>query len=912
VEHFLTFALLGLGLGGLYSLASQGLLVVYRGSGLLNFAQGAIGMIGAYSYWELEGSHGVPFVWSLLLGVAVSALIGVAIQLLIMRPLRRSAPIVRIVATLGILIVLQAAVLLKYGAVTTVVTSALPLTQIHLYGSVSVQTNQLILLGIAGATTVFLWSLYKFTAFGRATSAAAENQRSAAALGWSPERLAVGNWALGCGLGGLAAILIAPIVQLQASTMTNLVLAAMAAALIARFRSFPVCLTAGVLLGMAQAELGNYADPHITGFSTSFPFLVIIAVMVVRGTSLPFRDVFLQRLPAVGGAKLRPITFLGGVAVYGILLAVLGTQWQVGFINTFGIGLVLLSVVIVTGYTGQISLAQFALAGCGAYIASRIAATQHWPFVAVLVVGVVGTAPIGALFALPAVRARGIDLAIVTFGLGTAVYYLVFNNPSLTGGFLGTVVDPPKIFGFSIDPVSYPRRYAIFGFVLFILGALVVSSIRHSATGRQMIAVRTNERAAAALGVHVPSVKLFAFAVAAGLAAAGGILLAFQQSSILFTQFDPLTSIYVLGWAVLGGVGFIHGTSIGALFGSGALGAVVINAVAGSPGNYLLLIGGIAVVAMVLQAPDGAAAMQIKAARPLAERVGRTLPWLWKVPTPLRLPVVEQHRVEPCTLGVESLVVRFGVVTAVNGFSTVVEPGTVVGLIGPNGAGKTTCIDAATGFTKPAEGRVFLNDHEITKRSVSARARLGVSRSFQSLELFEDLTVLENLRTASDARHWFSYLRDLVVPTNPPLPAPVVAAIREFRLEDDLHQVVENLSYGKRRLLAIARAVATNPSVLLLDEPAAGLGDVESRELARLVRRLADEWGMAVLLIEHDMEFVMSICDRVEVLDFGKVIARGTPDEIKGDPAVIAAYLGVDEPDADTEDVVTEMDGVLR
>ena len=219
------------------------------------------------------------------------------------------------------------------------------------------------------------------------------------------------------------------------------------------------------------------------------------------------------------------------------------------------------------------------------------------------------------------------------------------------------------------------------------------------------------------------------------------------------------------------------------------------------------------------------------------------------------------------------------------------RPGSIVGLIGPNGAGKTSAIDAITGFTR-SSGRVTLEGTDISRVSVTKRARMGISRSFQSLELFEDSTVLDNIRAASDQRDRWSYLRDLVLPADPPLPPQVVAAIREFRLEDDLLRPVQDLPYGQRRLLAIARAVASQPSVLLLDEPAAGLGDTETAELARMVRRLAEDWGMAVLLVEHDMNFVMTVCDEIVVLDFGRKIADGPREVVRNDPAVIAAYLG--------------------
>ena len=253
------------------------------------------------------------------------------------------------------------------------------------------------------------------------------------------------------------------------------------------------------------------------------------------------------------------------------------------------------------------------------------------------------------------------------------------------------------------------------------------------------------------------------------------------------------------------------------------------------------------------------------------------------------------------SLAVENLSVRYGAVVAVDDVSFGLEPGTITGLIGPNGAGKTSLIDALSGFT-PSDGRVLLDGVDISNRGPVKRARAGIARSFQSLELFEDSTVFENLSVAADPQDLRSYAKDLVWPKNPKFPPEVVRAIVEFQLDEDLHRDVKDLSFGKRRLLAIARAVAMHPSIILLDEPVAGLSTTESAELAGVVRRLADEWGMAVLVVEHDMNFVMGVCDEVIVLDFGERIAAGTPEEIRTDPAVIAAYLGDESDDAHETD----------
>jgi sulfate-transporting ATPase len=233
---------------------------------------------------------------------------------------------------------------------------------------------------------------------------------------------------------------------------------------------------------------------------------------------------------------------------------------------------------------------------------------------------------------------------------------------------------------------------------------------------------------------------------------------------------------------------------------------------------------------------------------------------------------------------------------AVDGVSFSARGGEVVGVIGPNGSGKTTLIDAITGYV-PAAGHVTLGDVDLSKRPAWARNRLGVSRSFQSLELFGELTVAENLLVGSGQLRWSSWLRCLIWPQKPRPNSAVRLAVREFGLSAELGRKPGELPYGKRRLLAICRALstATFPKVLLLDEPAAGLSDVDRAELRRLVRRVAEHWAMVVVLVEHDIELVMDVCDRIVVLEFGTKIAEGRPADVRAHPEVIRSYLGAPE-----------------
>jgi ABC-type branched-subunit amino acid transport system ATPase component/branched-subunit amino acid ABC-type transport system permease component len=890
------FALLGAATGALYVLGALGLVLTYRGSAVVNFALGIMGMAGAFCYWELHDIFHWPMAIAMIIGIAASGLLGWANHLL-MLPLRQASNLTRIIVTLDVLVVLQGLLALKYPETNTYTVQAiLPHGAVTVFGA-TVGEDRLWLIAIAVVLTAVISVFYKYSRIGLATTAVSENQAAIATLGWSPNAIAGANWAVGAALAGLAAILLSPVTGLSVGLATSLLLPGLAAAVIGNLRSFPLTLVGGLGIGIVQSELQRYVT--VQGIGDAVPFAAIIVIVVLRGSAMPLRGAVAERLPAVTSGYIPFKRVIGWTIIVIALFVVLPTGW-VGALTFTVVGAVVLeSLVVTTGFAGQISLAQWAIGGCGALVMSWL---RVWglPFELAVLLGVLAAIPIGLVVGSAALRARGLSLAIATLAFGVCIVSLVLSNYSINGGASGLNIGAFEIFGLHLDAQQHPRRFGVFCLIVLVLIGLAIANTRRGRTGRRILAVRANERAAAALGLNVVGIKLAAFCYGAMIAAFGGIvsILAFENAQ--FVTFDVFTNIQLITYSVLGGVGFIVGPFFGAQSWPGGITSQIFSYVSTNAQQYVIVAVGVLTLFVIIRAPDGLARFQSLQHQ---KTMGGLRKLLRRRPQPPRtmnidLTAVVPGReavVTPVELAVDELVVAFGGVRAVNRVSFALHGGEVLGLIGPNGAGKTTLIDAITGFTPLTSGKISVDGRSIGRLSPRRRAAVGLGRSFQSLELFEDLNVYENLLAACEPRDIGSWLIDLVHPRQPQLIEAAVTAIRDLGLEEYLGQLPGELPYGVRRLVVIARAIAAQPRVLCLDEPAAGLDEHDRVELVAIIRRLAVERGMAILLIEHDVALVSAASDRMIAIDFGTVVATGTPSEVREDPAVVSSYLGVED-----------------
>jgi ABC-type branched-subunit amino acid transport system ATPase component/branched-subunit amino acid ABC-type transport system permease component len=476
-----------------------------------------------------------------------------------------------------------------------------------------------------------------------------------------------------------------------------------------------------------------------------------------------------------------------------------------------------------------------------------------------------------------------VSLAVVTLAAVVAITNFGFVNTTWGGGQTGSPVPEPRLLGLDLGPRAGFRGLdgnlpsPVFGWVVLAVTValcVLVGLLRRGSLGQRMLAVRSNERAAAAVAIDPRVVKFIAFGISSVIAGLAGALYAYNFSSVSADRFDPFTALSLIAFAYAGGITLISGAVFAGLISTQALFPYALDKWLGINGNWFLLFGGAILIVTLIQNPEGVAgAFYRRTHRRAAVRRESPSPAMTEPPTRRRPePEPERDRRQGATvLRVNGLSVAFGGVHALNDVDIEVREGELVGLIGPNGAGKTTLVDAVTGFVR-FTGTVELDGRDVGRMPPYQRARLGLGRTWQSTDLFDDLDVRENLTVADGT-------------------GEVDAKLSLVGLDVAGEAMPGQLSQGQRKLVGIARALASNPRVLCLDEPAAGLDTNESQELGARLRELADR-GQSTLLIDHDMGLVLSICDRVVVLEFGRVIADDAPDVVRRDPNVISAYLG--------------------
>jgi ABC-type branched-subunit amino acid transport system ATPase component/branched-subunit amino acid ABC-type transport system permease component len=908
MTDILVFLLLGISNGAVFAALALGLVLTFRSSGVINFATGSIALLAAYIYADLrlgllfspfpgtavtvDIGHRFGLLPAVVLTLAVVGLLGFGLHLAVFRPLRHAPAVAGAVASLAISVIITSTLVARAGISGPLVTPIFSTGTATVFG-IRISLDRLYFAATILATAVLLTLLFRYTRFGLATRAAAETHKGAYVSGLSPERIAGWNWVLSSVVAALAGILIAPITQVSPTTYTLFTVPALAAAVLGGFRYLMPAALAGLAIGMLQSE-ATYLQTKFHGLPTTglpelVPLLLVLVVLVARARPLPSRGEALVRSLGRAPRPRQPLLACWPALPAAVALFVLTGQWRTALIASLIFAVIALSLVVVTGYAGQVSLVQLTLAGAAGFILGPLTTNLGVPFPLAPILAALGATIIGVIVGLPALRIRGLTVAVVTLTMAYSLEAVWFNNLDLVPG-TGVQVAPPTLFGLELGigrgSEDFPRsRFGVLCLVVLILIAFGVAALRRSSLGSQMLAVRANERSAAAAGIDVTRVKIAAFTIGSFIAGIGGTLLAYRQESVTGGSYTALGGLALFTTVYLAGITSIGGGILAGFLINGGLVFLAAEKVLGSSRWYDVL-AGLLLLLTLLRSPEGV----IGPAQRLMEQ--RRLARRGPAPEILR-PREDSDRDRsfrspvagaPAALEVRDLTVRYGGVTAVDRVSLVVPQGLIVGLIGPNGAGKTTLIDAVCGLTK-SQGDVHLLGNSLVTNKPFQRTRAGLARTFQAIELYDDLTVEENVTVGLTAGRERQPRQSAIV---------ISSTLELLGLEELRDRPAGQLSQGQRQLVSIARALAGEPKVLLLDEPAGGLDVSESEWLGDRLRDIRDS-GVSILLVDHDMGLVLSLCDKVCVLNFGSEIASGSPAEVRADKAVAAAYLGTSQ-----------------
>lgn len=895
--------------GFTFGLLALGIVLVYKSNRFVNLCYAQLGAVPAlvlakfvlewrWSWWEAFGL-------CVLVGVGTGLLVdwGLVSRL----RARTHSAVSLLLLTVGVSEVLLAFTYIPaLGPGSELLATAgypLPFHTRLTIGNVVLGGQDVLTMVLAPVLVLALAWFLRYSALGKQIRAAASNADAARLAGVSVRRASAVTWGIAGGLSAITAILQAPSQGTfnAAALGPGLLLLALGGAAFGAFISIPGALAGGLVLGVGQQL--TLSETKNGGTADLVVLLLILGVILARGRAIGrvfatsgavVEDRSPLRVPAALAGRwvvTRQRVMFGGLAlIVAALLPYLpvlrseSRRFELSVVVIYA--LVAVSLAVLVGWAGQVSLGHFALVGTGAFVTARLAADRASILVILVVAGLAGAA-LMVLVGLPALRVPGLSLAVTSLGLAVIGPEWLFRQHWLGSAQpFGIDVQPLPMLSGVGRPSSEAGVYYL-GLTLLTVVLLGLAMVRRSAPGRVIIAVRDNERAAASFGLTPAAVKLLALATSGFIAAMAGVVWADAWRSVATTQFSPDVSIALLAAPVVGGIATLGGAVAGAvvIYGSAFFVSPSLTALFGSFGSQLafqLALGGSGIIVTLLVYPSGIAGAAQDRWQRLLDHLADARRKL--APAQASAPLV-----------VEGVRLAFGGIQALRGASIRVDAGEIVGLIGPNGAGKTTLMNVISGVLGPAAGSVSVFGHEVAGLAPEYRAAFGVARSFQDAHLFPGLTVTETVQLATRRR-----VGVLSAATRAPWAREVEATsladateiIERLGLSAWANSLTSELSTGSRRICDLAAQVASRPALLLLDEPTAGIAQREAEAFGPVLRRVRDELGCAVLIIEHDMPLLMGLCDRVYAMDAGAVIAEGTPDEIRANALVVASYLG--------------------
>jgi ABC-type branched-subunit amino acid transport system ATPase component/branched-subunit amino acid ABC-type transport system permease component len=894
------FIIVGLTTGSIFALAATGLVLTYKTSGIFNLAHGALATASAFLFYFLHQQRGMPWPLAAFICVCVGGPVAGLLLELVARRLQGATLAAKVLATAGVMLVILGAVQLLYPSGQNYqVQSFLPAHLFTLWGA-RIAVSQVIIFAIGAAAAVSLTLFLRYARYGLAMRAVVDDPELLDVAGISPARVRRLAWVIGSSMAAASGVLLAPLLPLDATGLTFLVVTAFGAVAVGAFTSLPFTYLGALGIGVGQALLQKYfvsSTGLAAGLAPSLPFLILFALLLAAPRlRRPSGDGFLKPRPRPPWQAPWQLRAGGGAAALALLVAV--PQFAGNYLDSWTIFLsyvvLFLSLGLLVRLSGQVSLAHVSFMAIGVVAFSHLAVDHHWPWLVALAGAALIAAPVGALLAIPAIRFPGLYLALATLGFGLVLEQMFYSQPYMFGTSYPLSVPRPHLSWLDLgsDTGYY---YVALAFVVAV--AILVVFITRSRLGRLLSAMSDSATGLAASGASIKISLVLVFCVSASLAAVAGALGGATLSLAGGASYLPFLSVQLFAVAMIspGGAPWYAllaaaGQSLVPAYFS--QGATITNL-------FTVLFG----VAAIGYAIDPWSARQAPApVRRLLDRLkgGEKPAAHGPVPAqPLALVPNHSRSVRPSATGlrVEDVTVRFGGLVANDGISLEVPVGRITGLIGPNGAGKSTLFNVCSGLVSPSSGTVWLDGRRLDHLGPPARARHGLGRTFQQTELFESLTVRQNIAMGCEATLAGRNPLDHIVTRvghRRMIRERTDESIRMCGLAElaDVH--VGTLSTGWRRHVELARCVAGTYEVLLLDEPSSGLDRRETEHLGEILGRVVRERGVGILLVEHDMALVNQVCDHVYVIDFGKQIFDGPTREIRDSEIVRRAYLGED------------------